>query len=69
MNVLGYQIPYFYIILSVVHFLIVKSHFRYAMYLFSKQHEELVGIYASQLARHRCIELFVHMMELRLNAR
>ena len=39
------------------------------MFLFSKQHEELVGIYASQLARHRCIDLFVHMMELRLNAR
>lgn len=42
---------------------------RYAMFLFSKQHEELVGIYASQLARHRCIDLFVHMMELRLNSR
>ncbi|KAL4584438.1 hypothetical protein LXL04_009039 [Taraxacum kok-saghyz] len=40
----------------------------YAMFLFSKQHEELVGIYASQLAHHRCIDLFVHMMELRLNA-
>ncbi|KMT04794.1 hypothetical protein BVRB_7g169670 [Beta vulgaris subsp. vulgaris] len=40
----------------------------YAMYLFSQQHEELVGIYASHLARHRCIDLFVHMMELRLNA-
>ncbi|XP_059456624.1 nuclear pore complex protein NUP107 isoform X1 [Corylus avellana] len=40
----------------------------YAMFLFSKQHEELVGIYASQLARHRCIDLFVHMMELRLNS-
>lgn len=39
----------------------------YAMFLFSKQHEELVGIYASQLAGHRCIDLFVHMMELRLN--
>ncbi|KAL1810625.1 hypothetical protein DCAR_0730337 [Daucus carota subsp. sativus] len=39
----------------------------YAMFLFSKQHEDLVGIYASQLARHRCIDLFVHMMELRLN--
>lgn len=39
------------------------------MFLFSKQHEELVGIYASQLARHRCIDLFVHMMELRLNSR
>ncbi|CAK7356484.1 unnamed protein product [Dovyalis caffra] len=33
------------------------------------QHEELVGIYASQLARHRCVDLFVHMMELRLNSR
>ncbi|KAF5733486.1 nuclear pore complex protein [Tripterygium wilfordii] len=40
----------------------------YAMFLFSKQHEELVGIYASQLERHRCIDLFVHMMELRLNS-
>ncbi|KAL0396956.1 UNVERIFIED_CONTAM: Nuclear pore complex protein [Sesamum calycinum] len=40
----------------------------YAMFLFTKQHEELVGIYASQLARHRCIDLFVHMMELRLNS-
>nr|XP_029118750.1 nuclear pore complex protein NUP107 isoform X2 [Elaeis guineensis] len=40
----------------------------YAMFLFSKQHEELVGIYASQLARHLCIDLFVHMMELRLNS-
>ncbi|XP_058108684.1 nuclear pore complex protein NUP107 isoform X2 [Magnolia sinica] len=39
----------------------------YAMFLFSKQHEELVGIYASQLAPHLCIDLFVHMMELRLN--
>ncbi|KAK4773488.1 hypothetical protein SAY87_028507 [Trapa incisa] len=40
----------------------------YTMFLFSKQHEELVGIYASQLAPHRCIDLFVHMMELRLNS-
>ncbi|KAJ1407061.1 Nuclear pore protein [Sesbania bispinosa] len=40
----------------------------YALFLFSKEHEELVGIYASQLARHRCIDLFVHMMELRLNS-
>lgn len=39
------------------------------MFLFTKQHEELVGIYASQLARHRCVDLFVHMMELRLNSR
>ncbi|GAB2268971.1 hypothetical protein Dimus_003906, partial [Dionaea muscipula] len=40
----------------------------YVMFLFSKQHEELVGIYVSQLAHHRCVDLFVHMMELRLNA-
>lgn len=40
----------------------------YAMFLFSKQREELVGIYASQLAHHRCIDLFVHMMESRLNS-
>ncbi|KAL7234888.1 hypothetical protein ACSBR1_018372 [Camellia fascicularis] len=40
----------------------------YAIFLFSKHHEELVGIYASQLAHHRCIDLFVHMMELRLNS-
>lgn len=40
----------------------------YAMFLFTRQHEELVGIYASQLARHRCVDLFVHMMELRLNS-
>lgn len=41
----------------------------YVMFLFSKQHEELVGIYASQLAPHRCIDLFVHMMEVKLNSR
>ncbi|CAL5381076.1 unnamed protein product [Camellia sinensis] len=41
----------------------------YAIFLFSKHCEELVGIYASQLAHHRCIDLFVHMMELRLNSR
>ncbi|KAI4325370.1 hypothetical protein MLD38_030775 [Melastoma candidum] len=40
----------------------------YAMFLFSKHHEELVGIYASQLAGHRCVDLFVHMMELRLSS-
>lgn len=39
------------------------------MYLFSQQHEELVGVYASQLARHLCVDLFVQMMELRLNSR
>ncbi|MFS8008815.1 putative nuclear pore protein [Helianthus anomalus] len=32
--------------------------YMYVMFLFSKQHEELAGIYASQLARHRCIDLF-----------
>ncbi|KAJ0075052.1 hypothetical protein Patl1_33748 [Pistacia atlantica] len=50
--------------------MIVGDHIihMYAMFLFSKQHEELVGIYSSQLARHRCIDLFVHMMELRLNS-
>ncbi|CAL5321768.1 unnamed protein product [Camellia sinensis] len=40
----------------------------YAIFLFSKHHEELVGIYASQLAHHCCIDLFVHMTELRLNS-
>ncbi|AET01826.2 putative nuclear pore protein 84/107 [Medicago truncatula] len=40
----------------------------YAKFLFSKEHEELVGIYASQLARHRCIDLFVYMMEFRLHS-
>ncbi|OAY70656.1 Nuclear pore complex protein NUP107, partial [Ananas comosus] len=40
----------------------------YAIFLFSKQQEELVGIYASQLSRHRCIDLFVEMMEHRLNS-
>ncbi|KAK6911833.1 Nuclear pore protein 84/107 [Dillenia turbinata] len=50
----------------IIHMWIYRK-VRYAMFLFSKQHEELVGIYASQLACHRCIDLFVHMMELRLN--
>lgn len=48
---------------------VVKSNFRYAMYLFSKQHDDLVGVYASQLACHLCIDLFVQMMELRVNDR
>ncbi|XP_078444355.1 nuclear pore complex protein isoform X2 [Wolffia australiana] len=39
----------------------------YALFLFSKQHEELVGVYAAQLAPHLCIDLFVHMMEEKLN--
>lgn len=56
-------------ICSFVINLIGWSDSRYAMFLFSNQHEELVGIYASQLARHRCVDLFVHMMELRLNSR
>ena len=45
------------------------DYFRYAMFLFSKQHEELVGVYASQLSRHLCIDLFVHMMEEKINER
>ncbi|XP_068662789.1 nuclear pore complex protein NUP107 [Aristolochia californica] len=40
----------------------------YAMFLFSQQHEELVGIYGSQLSRHLCVDLFVQMMELKLNS-
>lgn len=40
----------------------------YAMFLFSEHHEELVGVYASQIARHYCIDLFVEMMELRSNS-
>ncbi|KAL0907305.1 hypothetical protein M5K25_021705 [Dendrobium thyrsiflorum] len=40
----------------------------YAMFLFSEHHEELVGVYASQITRHYCIDLFVEMMELRLNS-
>ncbi|KAJ0075048.1 hypothetical protein Patl1_33744 [Pistacia atlantica] len=51
--------------------MIVGDHIihMYVMFLFLKQHEELVGIYASQLAHHRCIDLFVHKMELRLKSR
>lgn len=55
-------------LLCYIHLLHWKN-IRYALFLFSKEHEELVGIYASQLARHRCIDLFVHMMELRLHNR
>ncbi|XP_051181315.1 nuclear pore complex protein NUP107 isoform X1 [Lolium perenne] len=40
----------------------------YVRYLFSEQQEELVGVYASQLERDVCIDLFVEMMELRLNS-
>uniref|UniRef100_A0A0A9EP24 Nuclear pore complex protein n=1 Tax=Arundo donax TaxID=35708 RepID=A0A0A9EP24_ARUDO len=39
----------------------------YVRYLFSEHQEELVGVYASQLERDLCIDLFVEMMELRLN--
>ena len=63
-------LPYVYIYIT---FSVLSSDLwhaaRYSMFLFSKQHEELVGIYASQLAGHRCIELFVHMMELRMQSR
>lgn len=55
-------------LLCYIHLLEWKN-IRYALFLFSKEHEELVGIYASQLACHRCIDLFVHMMELRLHSR
>ncbi|KAI8028124.1 Nuclear pore complex protein NUP107 [Camellia lanceoleosa] len=48
--------------------LVLVLRYLYAVFLFSKHCEELVGIYASQLAHHRCIDLFVHMMELRLNS-
>ncbi|KAF5952336.1 hypothetical protein HYC85_010280 [Camellia sinensis] len=46
----------------------IYNLYQYAIFLFSTHCEELVGIYASQLAHHRCIDLFVHMMELRLNS-
>lgn len=39
----------------------------YAIFLFTQRREELVGVYASQLAPYLCVELYVHMMELRLN--
>ncbi|VAH13154.1 unnamed protein product [Triticum turgidum subsp. durum] len=41
---------------------------KYVRYLFSEGQEELVGVYASQLERDVCIDLFVDMMELRLNS-
>ncbi|XP_062182499.1 nuclear pore complex protein NUP107 [Phragmites australis] len=40
----------------------------YVRYLFSEHQEELVGVYTSQLERDLCIDLFVEMMELRLNS-
>ncbi|KAF8672984.1 hypothetical protein HU200_049052 [Digitaria exilis] len=40
----------------------------YVRYLFSEDQDELVGVYASQLQRDLCINLFVEMMELRLNS-
>jgi nuclear pore complex protein Nup107 len=57
--------------LSLVYIIITgKIHdFRYVRYLFSEDQEELVGVYASQLQRDLCINLFVEMMELRLNSR
>ncbi|KAG2563843.1 hypothetical protein PVAP13_8KG368602 [Panicum virgatum] len=39
----------------------------YVRYLFSEDQEELVGVYASQLERDLCINLFVEMMELSLH--
>ncbi|KAH9322538.1 hypothetical protein KI387_017177 [Taxus chinensis] len=41
----------------------------YAIFLFTQRREELVGVYASQLAPYLCVELYVNMMELRLNDR
>ncbi|CAO2142575.1 unnamed protein product [Urochloa humidicola] len=40
----------------------------YVRYLFSEDQEELVGVYASQLQHDLCINLFVEMMESRLNS-
>ncbi|XP_024516056.1 nuclear pore complex protein NUP107 [Selaginella moellendorffii] len=39
----------------------------YVIFLFTQQKEELVGPYASHLAPHLCVDLYVHMMELRQN--
>ncbi|CAM6108841.1 unnamed protein product [Calypogeia fissa] len=39
----------------------------YAIFLFTQRREDLVGVYASQLAPHLCVELYVHMMDLREN--
>ncbi|BBN06716.1 nuclear pore complex protein Nup107 [Marchantia polymorpha subsp. ruderalis] len=39
----------------------------YAIFLFTQRKEELVGVYASQLAPHLCVELYVQMIELREN--
>eukprot|EP00252_Welwitschia_mirabilis_P023223 TRINITY_DN6524_c0_g2_i1.p1 TRINITY_DN6524_c0_g2~~TRINITY_DN6524_c0_g2_i1.p1 ORF type:complete len:680 (-),score=154.29 TRINITY_DN6524_c0_g2_i1:328-2253(-) len=41
--------------------------YTYAIFLFSQKHEELVGLYASQLAPYLCVELYVLIMEMRLN--
>jgi len=37
----------------------------YAIFLFTQRCEELVGVYTSQLAPYLCVELYVHMLELR----
>ncbi|KAJ7559069.1 hypothetical protein O6H91_04G068600 [Diphasiastrum complanatum] len=39
----------------------------YAIFLFTRRREELVGAYASQLSPHLCVELYMHMMDLRQN--
>lgn len=39
----------------------------YVIFLFTKHQEDLVGVYASQLAPHLCVELYVNFMDLRQN--
>lgn len=39
----------------------------YVIFLFTERQEDLVGVYASQLAPHLCVELFVSFMDLRQN--
>jgi nuclear pore complex protein Nup107 len=39
----------------------------YVIFLFTEHQEDLVGVYASQLAPHLCVELYVNFMDLRQN--
>lgn len=39
----------------------------YVIFLFTEHQEDLVGVYASQLAPHLCVDLYVNFMDLRLN--
>ena len=39
----------------------------YVIFLFTEHREEFVGVYASQLAPHLCVELYVNFMDLRQN--